>query len=57
MTHENFCYQDVKSSPTIEAKVGPIPSSEDEEPGITFEAKARGRLGRHASFENEPRLV
>lgn len=41
----------------MEATVGPIPSSEDEEPGITFEAKARGKLGRHASFENEPRLV
>lgn len=47
-------HQDGKSSPTIEATVGPIPSSEDEEPGITFEAKTRGKLGRHASFENEP---
>lgn len=55
--YEHFGYQDGKSSPTIEATVGPIPSSEDEEAGITFEAKTRGKLGRHASFENEPRLV
>ncbi|KAL9989083.1 hypothetical protein ACROYT_G003592 [Oculina patagonica] len=40
--------------PTIEETVGKIPSSEDDEPGITFEAKHRGRLGRYASFENQP---
>ncbi|KAJ7360359.1 hypothetical protein OS493_016991 [Desmophyllum pertusum] len=48
--------QNGRSSPTMEAPVGPIPSSsEDDEPGITFEATPRGRLGRYPSFENQPR--
>ena len=55
-------FQNGKASPTFEHPVGPIPSSEDDEPGITFEAAPRGVLGRYPSFDNndgdnQPRWV
>lgn len=44
--------QDGNRSPTREPQVGPIPSSEDDEPGITFEASRKhGKMGRYPSFE------
>lgn len=43
-----------RTSPSAEYPVGPIPSSsEDEEPGISFEAKPKGRIGRYPSFESK----
>jgi len=48
-----FIFQSGKSSPTSDQQVGPIPSSEDDEPGITFEATPRrGVVGRYPSFDN-----
>ncbi|XP_068695685.1 Na(+)/H(+) exchanger beta-like [Montipora foliosa] len=45
--------QNGKTSPTFDQPVGTIPSSEDDEPGITFTAPSRGPLGRYPSFEDD----
>ena len=50
--HSWSSFQDGNRSPTLEPQVGPIPSSEDDEPGITFEASRKhGKMGRYPSFE------